>query len=271
MSETKHTPEELRKLVDQAGIQRLVGIEPTPLPTLTAELRAAVQSKGLGVLQTSGLVHLQTHGVPADEALPQMWQAMNQPQVVVRTERVAPAHAPGDSSHVTVFWYFVNSDTVVQLAGNAPGSYRLALLSSINDMMTTIQASLPVTDSPPAAHFTADLSLDDVQDVWGLRGWRETEPAMEILRSDGLPVEYARQFFSYLVAPDWSGTVTFIGFRGGERGGQTGIYLLQGGHTGWMAYPATDSDAALRLETIMEDAFADLLRDQFYEVKAGLR
>ncbi len=241
----------LRNLLDQTGIETLVGVEPPHLPRLSEADLAAVQRDGLDALQKRGLVQIRTGAVDRDEALRSMSQALTQPQVVVRAVR----RFRGDRAQRDVtLWYFAAGETIVELAGVEPGRYRLSMIADDAKLLDALQAFLPLGVSPEDAHYVANMIYADLLDILSLGDAGGELAAIELLRSDGLPIEMSREFWADLRAPDWTGAISLIACSPDKVLDTQGVLALQAGDYGWMARISDAKAEEVRLESVMAGA-----------------
>jgi hypothetical protein len=249
----------LRYMLEHAGVETIVGVEPAELPRLSDEQRELVLQEGLGVLSRLGLVQVTGQVVEIDASLRAMFQVITQPQVVVRVRRRAPRQP------IYVDWYFVSGPSIVRLSVRKDEHYRLALITDSQAMLDIIERSLPAKSVPDSEYVLATLVEGDVLDVRDLVQIYGRVPAIQILRSDGLPAEEADIFFDSIHVPVWTGSVNVLTCRANQVVDTRGVILVQGAEAAWLLRPDTPGTATLRLETIQAGALRALLTQYWTE------
>jgi hypothetical protein len=117
------------------------------------------------------------------------------------------------------------------------------VLAGIDDL-------LPLRPVSERAHLVATYVESDILDLLSMRDSVQRLPAQLVLESGGLDAETAREFFDDLVAPLWTGSVTFAAVRENRPVFVRTVYMLQG-EAGWLIYKRSD-EAKVTLENPTE-------------------
>ena len=252
MQEYHLSSAEFAYLLHHVGVATPIGVEPGELPGLTVGQDNNVLQGGLDTLQQTGIIVTEGAATTITAPLNDLIGAVAQPHAVVHAGR----STPGGASQLT--WWYVSAPTIAQLSVEEGDIYRLAQVASLGEVLDEIERMLPLEPVPQNAHIAVTVIEKDQLDLMEMRRAVERIPAQQVLESSGLDAETARAFFDDLVAPLWTGAVTFVAVKANQVVNTRTIRMLQG-EDSWILHQDASDSATATLETVTPGAFRVLL------------
>jgi len=213
----------LAGLVDENGIEALLGGTPTALPVLSEALNRAL-SESVAVVRVDKVGLETEHG--------QLWALIGNDVIhLVRTGAAAGAGGPA------------------------------ATLPNLAALVAEIERLAPKAWMPAAAYARAVLCLRDAEDVYDQLSGSSSYTASEFLVSDGLTQEDAEVAFDAMRDAATAARISFLAMHNDDLVLTYGIWIGQDGEDVWMASVAPPKSVEFTLETVMQGALQRRLEE----------
>lgn len=211
----------LVELIDNTGIETIVGGRPIPLPDLTA-------------------VEM---------------QALEGAQAVLRVVRGGLESTPYQR------WIFVLPHRMIQLSSdNKHGAKNpFEPLAGPAALLEGIEQSIPVSAEPRTAYARAKVRRGDAVNIRDQIAGDDINTATEFLVSDGLTLEEADEAFDVMRASSVNARISFMAVRGDDLVLTYGMAVGQAGSEVWMVWAEPPQSEMLTLEVVLAGAVHERL------------